>query len=193
MSGYDYVVNPRSPTLGGNIWQGDPWTHSPGVWKYMIERFAVRTVLDVGSGRGHAANWFHKNGCQVVAIDGESINVKSALYPTVQHDITGSVFVCPVDFVHCQEVAEHIPEKYLGNFLSTLYNGNVILMTHASPGQEGHNHVNCQDDEYWILHLDKCGYNLLLDDTAKVRAIAGFESAHHLARSGLVFARRMSI
>jgi hypothetical protein len=38
------------------------------------------------------------------AMDAEPINVRSAHYPIVQHDITAAPFICPVDLVHCQEV-----------------------------------------------------------------------------------------
>lgn len=63
MSNYEFVVNENAPHLGGNLWQGDPWTFAPRVWRYMIDRFAVNSVLDIGSGRGHAAHWFHRAGC----------------------------------------------------------------------------------------------------------------------------------
>lgn len=190
MSGYDFVNDPIAPHTGGNVWQGDLWTYAPITWRFMIDRFAVRSVLDVGSGRGHAAHWFHKQGCQVAAIDGSPTNTANALFPTVLFDLTQASLYCPVDLVHCQEVAEHIAEEHIDNLLSTLTSGEVILMTHAEPGQAGHNHVNCQPPEYWQEHLDRRGYNLLTEDTKRVKRIAHHEGAHHLARSGLVFARR---
>lgn len=191
MNGYDYVQDLDNPHLGGNIMQGDSWTYSPNVWKYMIDRFAINSVLDVGAGLGYAAHWFHKNGCQVVAMDGLPANVNMAKFPIVQHDITNGPFKCPVDLVHCQEVVEHIEEQYLMNLLFSLANGNVIVMTHAEPGQNGHHHVNCKDQNYWVDSLNAVGFNLLPDDTMRIRKIAANEQAHHMARSGLVFARRM--
>lgn len=189
MSGYDFVAEPNFPHVGGNIWQGDPWTFSPSVWRYLIDRFCVRSVLDIGSGRGHAAHWMAKQGCNVIAIDASMSNVMTAYYPTVHCDLLNGPITCPVDLAHCQEVAEHIPEQYVGNFIRTLVNGNVIVMTHGEPGQPGHHHVNCQPAEYWCNHLKQVGYNYLSDDTDRVRHLAGVEGAHHLARSGLVFAR----
>lgn len=189
MTGYEYVVG-ESPQLGGNIWQGDPWTFAPGVWRYMTERFALRTLLDLGSGRGHAAKWFFDHGVQTVAMDAEPINVNTAFYPTVQHDLRNGPFICPVDAVHCQEVVEHIEQEYLMHLLHTLANGNVVIMTHADPGQQGHHHVNCQTQGYWVESLESVGFSLLPDDTMRVRSIAAGEGANHLARSGLVFARR---
>lgn len=190
MSGYDFVVEAHTPHVGGNLWQGDPWTYAPTVWRYMIDRFCVRSVLDVGSGRGHAAHWFAKSGCAVIAIDASMENVTTALYPTVHCDLLNGPLTCPVDLVHCQEVAEHIPELYVGSLISTLANGNAIVMTHGEPGQPGHHHVNCQDAEYWKRLIESAGYHYLPDDTDRVRFYAANEGAHHLARSGLVFGRK---
>lgn len=190
MTGYDFVADAKHPHVGGNIWQGDPWTYAPSAWRYLINRFCVRSVLDVGSGRGHAAYWLDKHGCQVIAIDASMENVTSAHYPTVHCDLLNGPLTCPVDMVHCQEVAEHIPELYVGNLISTLANGDVIVMTHGEPGQPGHHHVNCQPAEYWIEKLEAAGYNYLTDDTEKVRHLAVEEKAYHLARSGLVFGKK---
>lgn len=189
---YEFVVSEDAPHLGGNIWQGDPWTFAPRVWRYMIDRFAVRSVLDVGSGRGFAANWLADNGCRVVAMDAEHRNVTNALYPTVKHDLAFGPFICPVDLVHCQEVVEHIDPAHINNLMKTLCNGNVIIMSHGEPGQTGHHHVNCQPQEYWIDLMKQWGFALLDDDTLRIRKMAQGEGAHHLARSGLVFGRRMA-
>lgn len=186
---YDFVIEPDRPHVGGNIWQGDPCTFAPAVWRYMVERFAVRTVLDVGSGRGHAADWFHRAGCRVVAMDASPVNVANALFPTVLHDLTLGALCCPADLVHCQEVAEHVPPESVGNFLDTLGNGDVVLMSHAEPGQGGYHHVNCQSADYWVEAMARRGYRHLTLDSERVRLMAAGEGAIHLARSGLVFAR----
>jgi SAM-dependent methyltransferase len=188
MNGYKFVEHPDYPHLGGNVLQGDSWTFAPNTWRYVIDRFAVSTVLDVGAGLGHAAHWFHKAGCQVVAMDGLPTNVNRAIFPVVQHDITNGPFKCPVDLVHCQEVVEHIEKKYIEELLTTLCNGKVIIMTHGEPGQPGHHHVNCQPSTYWIEKLDARGWEFLPEDTRRIRLVAANEGAHHLARSGLVFA-----
>lgn len=186
---YEFVVSKDTPQFGGNIWQGDPCTYAPSVWRYMIERFAVNSVLDVGAGRGHAAHWFHKQGRMVVAMDAEPINVHAAYYPMVQHDITAGPFVCPVDLVCCHEVVEHIEERHIGNLMKTLCNGDVVIISHAVPGQDGHHHVNCQHSEYWIESMERCGFNHMSIDSHRIRALAEIDGAIHLTRSGLVFGR----
>jgi len=68
-------------------------------------------------------------------------SVEVSLYPAIQHDLTKGAVFARVDLVLCQEVVEHIEEKYLENLLDSFATGKYVLMTHAVPGQGGHHHV----------------------------------------------------
>ena len=173
--------------LGGNVLEGDPWTFAPGVWTYLVQRFAVRSVLDLGSGIGYASRFFRSLGCDVLAVDGFEYNVQNAVYPTVQIDLTKFPVSTRVDLVHCQEVVEHIEERFLDNVLESLCAGRFIVMTNALPGQEGYHHVNCQPTEYWIEHLRRKGCNHVEEESRRVRRLAAADGAVHLANSGAVF------
>jgi SAM-dependent methyltransferase len=186
-SGLQYAIDRSAPHLGGNVKAGDPYTYCPSVWDYVIARFCIRSVLDLGSGCGNAANYFHKAGLGVIAVDGLPENVATAFYPTVLHDLTNGPIGTRVDLVHCQEVVEHIEEQYLDHLLDSLLCGRIILMTHALPEQGGYHHVNLQPPEYWIDHLERRGCSLLEADTARVRDFASKDDAAHMARTGLVF------
>jgi hypothetical protein len=184
----DLVTDPIRGDLGGNIRHGDIHTWCPALWRYLVERFGIRSVLDVGCGEGHAVLFFHRLGLFAHGIDGLALNVARAVVPIAQHDLTASRYIMPVDLVWSCEVAEHI-DPTVGHYVGTLTNGRVVAMTHAVPGQDGHHHVNCQPDEYWIAQLASCGYRLS-DDTRILREIAGKDHAwNHFARSGLVFTR----
>jgi 2-polyprenyl-3-methyl-5-hydroxy-6-metoxy-1,4-benzoquinol methylase len=177
--------------LGGNAKEGDPFTFAPRAWSYVIERFGIRSVLDLGSGIGNAAAFFYRQGLQTLAVDGLAENVRTSIYPALRHDLTMSPVATQVDLVHCQEVVEHIEEKFLDNVIQSLACGRVILLTHAFPGEEdGFHHVNCRSADYWIKHVTDAGYNLLVEDTNRVRSIAGEERAAYLQRAALVFYRR---
>jgi hypothetical protein len=176
--------------LGGNIKEGDPFTFCPKVWEYAIDRFGVRSVLDLGSGLGYSSKFFFDRGRQVIAIDGLDENVRHAIYPTVKHDLTHGPIQCVVDLVHCQEVVEHIDAKHLDNLLQSLACGKFILMTHAVPGQGGHHHVNEQPSEYWIEHLQKLDCALLQEDTKRIRELAKEDGAVFMAHTGMLFANR---
>jgi SAM-dependent methyltransferase len=176
------------PHLGGNVREGDPFTYAPSVWNYLVGRFAVKTVLDLGAGLGYSSNYFHRAGAQVVAVDGLEFNVKNSLYPSMLIDLTNSPVICRVDLVHCQEVVEHIEERYVENVLKSLTCGKFIVMTNALPGAEGYHHVNCQPTEYWIKHLKRYGCELMVEDTERVRRLAEQDKAWYLKDTGIVLA-----
>ncbi len=190
MSEYNFVQNESAPHVGGNILEGDPATFSPTVWNYIIERFAISSVMDLGSGMGYASQYFHNKGMKVLAIDGMLENCRNAVYPTLYLDLTLSKAVSSVDLVHCQEVVEHIEERFLENLLATLACGKFILMTNALPGQGGYHHVNEQPTEYWINNLKRYNCEVLVEDTKRIRRMAATDGAGFLARTGLMLANR---
>lgn len=185
--GLKHVTDTDQQHLGGNISVGDPHSYSPGAWQYTIGRFGVKSMLDIGAGRGHAALWFHGQGVAAVALEGLRNNCEKSVYPLVHADLTQGSIYCPVDMVLCVEMVEHLEEKYLNNLLDTLCNGKIIVMTHALPGQGGYHHVNCQPTDYWVQHMAKRGCSLSKDDTDRIRVLAAADNALHIARTGLVF------
>jgi len=184
--GLRHVIDQDNAHVGGNITVGDPHSYSPMVWQYLVGRFAVKSLLDVGAGLGHAALWFHRAGVPTVAIDGLRFNCAKAVYPIVHADLSQGPIFCPVDLVTCVEMVEHLAEQYLDNLLDTLCNGKIIVMTNALPGQGGYHHVNEQPTQYWIDHLTRRNCSVSQDDTNQVRKLAQTEGALHLARTGLV-------
>lgn len=189
--GLDNAKSAHVPHLGGSIKIGDPFTYCPIVWNYVIDRFGIESVLDLGSGSGNASCYFHKKGLKVLAVEGLYESVISSIYPSLQHDITQGPVVTKVDLVHCHEVVEHIEETYLDNLLESLMSGKIIVMTHAMPGQGGHHHVNCQPSEYWISHLERKGCQFLEADTARIRYFAEQDGAPYMQKTGMVFANSL--
>jgi hypothetical protein len=184
------VTPPSEPHLGGNIREGDPFTHSPRVWDYVLDRFAVRSVLDLGSGLGYSSQYFFSRGRQVIAVEGLRANVDKAIYPSIAWDLEKGPVYCAVDLVHCQEVVEHIEEAFLENLLQSLACGRFVVLTHATPGQGGHHHVNEKPTEYWIAHMARHGCHLLAEDTNRIRKLATEDGATYLSLTGLVFANK---
>jgi len=173
--------------VGGNMRAGDPYTFTPRVWRYLIDRFGVSSVMDIGSGRAHAGLFFHRQGMQVICVDGLAVNVDTALYPSVLHDLTRGPVRTKVDLVHCQEVVEHVEEAYVDNIIESFLCGEIIVFTHAVPGQGGYHHVNLQPPQYWIEHMRTRGCLLLEEDTRRVRDLAAQDGGIYLAATGLVF------
>lgn len=144
-------------------------------------------MMDLGCGEGHAAHYFFKRGVAALAVDGSRFNMTQQVFPILIHDMQLAPVQCDVDLVWCQEVVEHIEEKYLWNLMKSLACGKVVVMTHAEPGQPGYHHVNCQPAEYWIEKMSDEGYSHLQLDTERVRMLASSDAASHAARSALVF------
>jgi hypothetical protein len=187
-AGLTNLANQAMPHVGGNIREGDPYTFAPSVWNYVIERFCPKSVLDIGSGLGHASEFFHSKGLRVLAVEGDPSNVAGSMYPAIQFDLTRGAVNARVDLVHCQEVVEHIEERYLDNLLDSMCAGRYILMTNALPGQGGHHHVNEQPTEYWVKHLAMRGCRVLVEDTNRIRRLAAADGAIYLAQTGLLLA-----
>ena len=187
----ELIHDSEYPHLGGNRLEGEPLTYSVDSWKFLISKFNINSVLDLGSGIGHNAKWFSDNGIKTIAVEGLEQNVKNALIPTIHHDLTrGKIETESVDLVICTEVVEHIEEKYLDNLLESLSKGTYILMTHGVPGQLGYHHVNCQKSDYWIKHLEKKGYILLENETEEIRNLSNKDGARFLSETGMVFRKK---
>lgn len=181
------VVDPANPDLGGNYRQGDLSCMSFTLWRTLVDRFAVRSVLDVGCGEGHAVAFFRKIGVIAHGVEGLKKNVERAITPISLHDLKVGEFFMPVDMTLSVEVAEHIEEEFVDNYISTLCNGRVIVMTHALPGQLGYHHVNCQPQEYWVDKFEDRGYILdpMIDYWRKLSVADGHMA--YFKSSGLVF------
>jgi hypothetical protein len=187
--GLTLVTVAEQAHLGGNVKEGDPYSFCPRVWNYIIERFCISSMMDLGSGIGNAAHFFFTKNIKTVAIDGLAQNMSNASYPTICHDLTRGPVITKVDLVHCQEVVEHIEERYLDNLLTSLTCGRVILLSHALPGADSHHHVNNQPMEYWVKHISGRGYNLLMEDTNRIREMAAQDRAIYIQNTGLLFHR----
>jgi cyclopropane fatty-acyl-phospholipid synthase-like methyltransferase len=183
------VTNDNRPDLGGNMRHGDIHTWTPHLWRYLVDRFAVDSILDVGCGEGHAVKFFHRLGIFAHGIDGLPENIRRAVAPIALHDLLSSAYIMPVDLVWSCEVAEHIAPDKVDFYLDTLANGRIVAMTHAVPGQDGHHHVNCQSWDYWVDKMQSRGY-LLCEDNEELRQIsAKDETWNYFSRTGLLFLR----
>lgn len=183
------VLDKLRPDLGGNIRHGDSSTFCPKLWRYLIDRFAINSMLDVGCGEGHAVKFFQRQGVLAHGIDGLRANIDNAVTPIALHDLLLGPYVMPVDLVWSCEVAEHILEEKLEYYLQTLANGKLIAITHALPGQIGHHHVNCQPAEYWVHHIERLGYRLLPHMDFYRQLSAKDDGFNYFQKSGLLFAR----
>ena len=171
---------------------GDEATQFPDLWDWLVDVYGARSVLDVGCGDGQAVDHFVGKGCFTIGIDG----VPQKHERIICHDYTTGPYTAATfrdffDLVWCCEFVEHVEERYVENFLPSLRLGDLLLMTHAFPGQGGYHHVNCRTPDYWVGALAAVGYRLDPDLTAVTRALAARNPSlwNHYVRSGLAFRR----
>lgn len=181
-----FVYDEKHPHLGGNIDGGDAFTYCPAAWSWMLDKYDIRSVLDVGCAQGHALAFFQSKGCEALGIEGLQSNVDRAVPDVhiIRHDLeVAPFFTAVVDLVWCCEVVEHITK--VDNLLTTISNCNMLAMSYAEPGQEGHHHVNCQPREYWIDSLED--YDMVYDPAATVEATSQDKHNNHFSWHGLIF------
>lgn len=163
-----------TPHLGGAYPQGDANTIMIDVWGYLLVKYEVKSVLDIGAGFGHCLKWFSENGlCSIKGIEGWDEAVKGSLVPghIIQHDFTvgPAPLAQPFDLCWCAEFLEHVREGFLINVIPSFNLCRHVVITHAEPGQAGHHHVNCQPTSYWIKVFEQWGFVHDAEETALLR------------------------
>lgn len=183
------------PHLGGHFGNVNK---DPITLRYLVERYSIKTMIDVGCGPGGMLDEAEALEVGVIGVDGDPF-VAEADPRIFCHDYTtgpaalwfGSVGVFErtviYDLVWCTEFVEHIEAQYQENFLRTFDRGTkALFLTAAPPGFPGWHHVNCQPQEYWIKVLAQRGWQLDEEATQWVRANGGHVFTQ---RQGLVFTK----
>ncbi len=151
---------------------------------YLIARYGVTTMLDVGCGPGGMIDAAAAMGVDAIGIDGDSTLTRPDV---LIHDYTkGPINTGSWDLIWCVEFVEHVEEQYRENYLATFAGGKVLFLTAAPPGFPGHHHVNCQPQNYWITLLEGHGWRLDTEATKWVRQHGGHPFS---TRQGLVLLR----
>jgi len=186
--------------LGGYARGGDPATWCPRLWNWLVQRYEIQSVLDVGCGEGHSTDFFHKLGCRVLGVDGCRQAIADSAIPehVVLHDFCTAAFEMrrAIDCIWACEFLEHIDQKYLPHILKTLSQATkLVVVTHAFPRQEGYHHVNCQPTSYWIEQVESLNFTCAVSSSIAARkmALKDFDRVNHFARSGLVFVHNSMI
>lgn len=183
-------VDWERPHLGGYLKGGDAGSFCPEMWTWLVRKYRIKSVIDVGCGEGQALKFFGDLGCYVRGVDGIP---QPGLGSFVCHDYTtGPYEPNPwadgrgFDLCWCCEFVEHVEQRYEENFLATFECARMVAMTHGLPGQGGHHHVNCQPPEYWIQRMKEHGFRLNRPATRRARELVPHG---YFAWSGLVFVR----
>lgn len=157
---------------------------SPAVWKYMITKLGVHSLLDVGCGRGLSTSWFYLHGCDVLCAEGSHDAVEHSILPdvpnqVVEHDFSRGPWwpEKTYDAVWCVEFLEHVGVQYHFNYMTAFRKSALIFVTSSLWG--GWHHVEVHNNEWWIQKYES--YGLKYDETLSERIR---ELARQEAKSG---------
>ncbi|KAL7471198.1 hypothetical protein ACHAXS_011500 [Conticribra weissflogii] len=169
------------PHLGG-FTSFDPQGVSPTLWKHMVEYLGIKSVLDVGCGRGISTSWFVIHGLEFVqCVEGSHDAVTQSIIPNaqdvvVEHDFSRGPWwpERTVDAVWCVEFTEHVGRNYQLNYYTSFRKAAFIFMTHSNWG--GWHHVEVHGDDWWRVRMESMGFVYLEKLTQQMRALARTDS-----------------
>lgn len=118
----------------------------------MISHYGIKSLLDVGCGKGVSTSWFVTHGLEYVqCVEGSHDAVSQSIVPSttpeenyqrvVEHDFSRGPWwpERTVDAVWCVEFTEHVGRNYQPNYLTAFRKAALIFVTHSNWG--GWHHV----------------------------------------------------
>jgi len=173
--------------LGGH--EGE--THiDDGALTYLIEKFSIKSMIDIGCGPGGMIKLAKEKGLHAVGVDGDDkVEREEELKESIIiHDYAQGPFVpnTTYDLGWSVEFVEHVDKIYMPNFLETFKSCKYVTMTHALPGQSGHHHVNCMPIEYWCGALEAINFKLLVEETNEMRKVSTMRE-RYIRQQGYIF------
>lgn len=212
---HKYGGGGESPHLGG-FTAYDGHGISPSVWRDILEYIGVKTLVDVGCGRGISTSWFYTQGVEVQCLEGSSSAIEQSILKelvlkdkeekgethfkvnpdniVIQHDFSLGPWwpEKTVDAVWCVEVVEHIPRNFHHNLMTVFKKAAFVFLTYSRWG--GWHHTEVHKQEWWISRLQSFGFVYSNELTERMRQKAKKENqsddpynAQHIWMNLLVF------
>lgn len=129
------------------------------------ELLCVRSVIDVGSGRGAwLAEWQAAGVRDLAGVDGPYVTKASLLIDDslfYSADLSQPFSMArKFDLAQSLEVAEHITPSSSSTFVAPLTSlADVVLFSAAVPGQGGEHHINEREPDFWRSEFRLHGFD----------------------------------
>jgi hypothetical protein len=183
--------HPRLAPAGGHAHLGGHESlnqFDEGAFDYLVARFGVRTMIDVGCGPPGMIYYAARQGVRAVGVDGDPLVARDSRV-VIEHDYTRKpLYAGEFDLGWSVEFVEHVEERFVPNVMATFRGCCHVFLTAAVPDQPGYHHVNCRPPEYWIEQFRRAGFALDAAATDGVRRHSTMES-RFTQNTGLVFHR----
>ena len=142
-------VNDNTTSLRGNYGGDGDGSHlggfleldcnslSPNVWKLMMEKIGIKSVVDVGCGRGISTSFFLHQGIESTCIEGSHDAVTKSVLPSsniIEHDYSRGPYWTKntVDAIWCVEFLERVSRKYHRNLFPTFKKAALVFASHSN-------------------------------------------------------------
>jgi SAM-dependent methyltransferase len=147
---------------------------APVIAESIVKEFNPRSIVDVGCGTGTLLLELNKLGINTLGLEYAQAGLEKCRSKglSVKHfDIESSQAIeKKVDLAVSTEVAEHLPAKCADKYIDLLTSmAETVVITAATPGQGGLDHVNEQPNEYWIEKFANRNFNYQKDLTMQLR------------------------
>jgi len=172
--------------LGGH--EGE--THiDDGSLSYLIEKFKIQSMIDIGCGPGGMVELAKQKGLAVWGVDGDDKVIRPDIVTDriIIHDYSKGPYSPDwFDLGWSVEFVEHVDKPFMPNFLETFKKCKYVAMTHALPDQPGHHHVNCMPFVYWAGVMEAIGFSLMLEETNEMRKASTMRE-RYIRQQGYLF------
>jgi SAM-dependent methyltransferase len=142
----------------------------------IVSEFHPTLVVDVGCGTGELLYALKRLGVDGVGFEGSAAAIEMARAKGIEvahldlEQPIDKLEVRPANLAISTEVAEHLPQRFAKTFVEYLCRcANTVVMTAATPGQGGFDHVNEQHNEYWIAKFRDRNFAYDSEQTARLR------------------------
>jgi Methyltransferase domain len=153
---------------------------SPAVFQNMIGNLGVKSVMDVGCGKGISSLYFVLQGVDTLCIEGSHDAVAHSLLPdpetqVVEHDFSRGPYwpAKTYDAVWSVEFLEHVGRNYQYNYIQAFRKAALIFVSSSRWG--GWHHVEVHTREWWITRFQFFGFHFNQDLTDQIQKAASEE------------------
>jgi len=157
--------------LGGNLGKTNI---DEDLLRFLYTDLKMRSFLDIGCGPGGMVFNASYIGFKARGIEGDpnSIPKDCPLITQIDYRKTSSGLKNKFDIGYSCEFLEHIPAKYMKNYMEDFNLCKSIIITAAPPGWGGIGHVNEQSEDYWIKTFSENNFQIDKKMTQKIREIS---------------------
>jgi len=182
----------------GGFTNFDPAGVSNNTFNFLVGGLAIKSLVDVGCGKGVSTKYFYDKGVKVLCVEGSHDAVMQSLLPVdkvVEHDFSRGPWwpSQTYDAVWSVEFLEHVGRQYFDNYLPIFYKSALLFVT--SSGFGGWHHVEVHARWWWKSRLTAAGFVYSRDLSLDLRKYASAGRNHtlgpahsqHLIHSMMVF------